>query len=90
MELSSNLYKVCVTRIEQDDEGRGDLVGLQLQSYTAKPLLQALALQDELLERFMRRGFMVQVDGATDGYIAVREGVYLRLTVEIDRLHELN
>lgn len=90
MELSSNLYKVCVTRLEEDEEGRGDVVGLQVQSYTAKPLLQALTLQDELLERFMRRGFMVQPDGRSDGYIVVREGVFLRVAVEIDRLHELN
>ena len=45
MELSSDLYKVSVTRLEEDEEGRGDVVGLQVQSYTSKPLLQALTLQ---------------------------------------------
>ena len=38
----------------------------------------------------MKRGFMVQPDGRSDGYIVVREGVFLRVAVEIDRLHELN
>lgn len=88
MKLSSDLYAVCVTRFDEDE--RGDVVGMKMQIHKAQPLMTAIELQDELLQGYLRRGFCAQPDGRTDGYLVVREGVFLLLTVEIDRLHGLN